>query len=101
MTPNQPITHSEMQQMMEIVSKNAEHSESIATSLKSLSESMEAVASIRQDITFVKWFVGIIGLAIVVATVVLRGIDNRQLFKNEVKQIVQELRNDSVSQVPK
>jgi hypothetical protein len=92
MTPNQPITHGEMTQMMEIIEKNAEHSESIANSLKSLSESMTAISSIKKDIEYVKIIVGAVGLVIVIATVILRGIDNRRLFKSEVKEIVQELK---------
>lgn len=92
MTPNQPITHGEMSQMMQVIEKNAEHSESIANSLKSLSESMSTITSIKKDIEYVKIIVGAVGLVIVIATVVLRGIDNRHLFKSEVKEIVQELR---------
>lgn len=92
--PDQPVTHNEMQQMMIIAEKNAMHSESIANSLKSLSESVQTVVSIKRDIEFVKWFVGIVGLAIIVATVVLRGIDNRFLFKTEVKEVVKEITRD-------
>lgn len=92
--PDQPVTHNEMQQMMIIAEKNAAHSESIANSLKSLSESVQTVVSIKRDIEFVKWFVGIVGLAIIVATVVLRGIDNRFLFKTEVKEVVKEITRD-------
>ena len=89
--PNEPITHGEMKQMMDIVSKNAEHSESIANSLRELAGSMVILASIKRDIEIAKWFIGIVGLATVVATVVLRGLDNRALFRTEVKQVVQEL----------
>ena len=91
MAPNQPITHSEMQQMMDVISKNAEHSESIANSLKLLNEKIESICAIKKDIDFVKILVTVVSVAIVIATVILRGLDNRQLFKSEVKQIVQEI----------
>lgn len=92
--PNQPITHGEMSQMMEVIEKNAEHSESIANSLKTLSESLGILSTIKRDIEISKWFISIVGLAIVVATVVLRGIDNRVIFKQEVKEVVHELKAD-------
>lgn len=89
---DQPITHGEMQQMLIIAEKNAAHSESIAESLKSL---VEGVNSIKSDSWKVKWFVGIVAFAIIVitsfVTVVARGVDNRNLFKTEVKQIVTEI----------
>ena len=94
MAPNQPITHSEMTQMMEIVAKNAEHSESIANSLKLLNEKIETIVAIKKDVDFVKTLVTVVSLAVVVATVILRGIDNRILFREEVKAVVQEMKKD-------
>lgn len=89
---DQPITHNELQQMLIIAEKNAAHSESIAESLKSL---VEGVNCIKADSWKVKWFVGIVAIGIIVVTsvvtVVARGVDNRNLFKSEVRTLVSEI----------
>lgn len=85
------MTHNEMQQMLIIAEKNAAHSESIAISLKALAE---GVNGIKQDSWKLKWFVGIVSIAIIVVTsfvtVVARGIDNRSLFENNIKKVIAE-----------
>lgn len=88
--PDQPVTHSEMQQMLIIAEKNAQHSESIANSLKSLADSIATLNGVKDDIKFSKWFIMSVGAVTIVATVLLRGLDNRNLFKEGVKSIVAE-----------
>jgi len=51
-------------------------------------------SQIAKDIQHVKWFVGIIGTVIVVALVVIRGLDMRHYFslqKEDIRQIVTEV----------
>jgi len=53
--------------------------------------SAKQVNGMKDDIKHAKWFIGIagaLGLAIsIFATVVLRGIDNRNLFNNQIQKI--------------
>lgn len=44
-------------------------------------------STIAKDIEHVKWFVAIVGIAIIVATVVLRGMETRAIVTAEVKTI--------------
>ena len=53
---------------------------------KYLPEIKEAVTTTKQDSTFLKWFVGSIGIIIVIATVILRGIDTRIMWGKADKQ---------------
>lgn len=103
--PDQPITHNEMQQMLIIAEKNAAHSESIAASLKSLAEGVD---SIKQDSWKLKWFVAIISTAIIVitsfVTIIARGFDNRNIFKEGIKNVITEYNRERAVQnheVPK
>lgn len=48
-------------------------------------------SSIAKDIDRVKWFIGVVSLVIIVATVVLRGIDNRVIRTGEEKKLMQYL----------
>lgn len=41
-------------------------------------------SDIAKDIQHVKWFVTIVGIVIIVATVILRGLDNRTALNNEI-----------------
>lgn len=43
-------------------------------------------SNISKDMEHVKWFVGIVGLLIVAATIILRGIDSREFTNLETKQ---------------
>ena len=50
-------------------------------------------SEIAKDIAKVKWFIGIVGLVIIVATVILRGLDDRLVTKqnSENTQVLQHL----------
>jgi len=51
-----------------------------------LQERTPTIMKISTDIDRVKWFVGIVGLVVVVSTVILRGIDMRVITNNQIKQ---------------
>ena len=55
-----------------------------------LQERTPTIMKISTDIDRVKWFVGIVGLVVVVSTVILRGIDMRVITNNQIEQIKQE-----------
>ena len=57
-----------------------------------LPEIKEAVIETRDDARFSKWFIGSVGLIIVVATVVLRGIDTRMMWTKTDKQATYDIK---------
>lgn len=46
-------------------------------------------SDIAKSIERIQWFVGIIGIVIIIANVVLTGFDRRVAFKNEIQQLIQ------------
>lgn len=65
----------------------------IATRLLGISKDAKANKGYAEK---AMWFIGIVGFATIIitvlATVILRGIDNRRLFKTEIQEIVSELK---------
>lgn len=63
---------------------------------KNIKDTLENTNNMKDDIKFSKWFIGVTSLLVVVVTVIttviLRGIDNRKLFKEEIKEIIQEVK---------
>jgi hypothetical protein len=57
------------------------------------------IENMKNDITHAKWFIVIISLTIIVATVVLRGIDNRLLFTKTTEQSQEALKNEETTVV--
>lgn len=86
-----PVTHNELQQMLAIAETNAKHNESIATSLKFLAESN---ARIEKVIDRAGLIIGIVSLAVIIVTSIVtiigRGIDNRNIFKDGIKNVISE-----------
>lgn len=59
---------------------------------KMLTERGSIITNIAGDINFTKWFIGIIGIVVVIATVILRGIDatkNEAIHQQDVTDIQQ------------
>jgi len=48
----------------------------------------EGLESMRDDIKFSKWFIGIVGIVVIVATTIVRGMDNRSLTDYQIKTLV-------------
>lgn len=63
---------------------------------QNISETLKNTNSMKDDIKFSKWFISITSLLVVVvtvlATVILRGLDNRKVFKDEIQQIISEIK---------
>lgn len=50
-------------------------------------EIKRVVISMSDDIKFSKWFIGAVGLVIIVATVLLRGLDSRMIDAKNIKML--------------
>ncbi len=86
-----------MSELFRIAAKYATQVESIANSLKQLVEQNKAVYEIKKDIEFAKWFIAIVSLVTMTATVVLRGIDNRHIISQQVREVYKEMQNDKTT----
>jgi|WetSurSiteA1Bulk_404760.scaffolds.fasta_scaffold30278_4 hypothetical protein len=59
---------------------------------KMLTDRGAVITNISNDISFTKWFIGIVGIVVVIATVILRGIDatkNEAVHQQDVMDIQQ------------
>jgi len=64
-------------------------------SAKASADKVESIiGNMKDDITHAKWFIIIVSLTIIVATVILRGIDNRILFTKTNEQNIQTLKTE-------
>jgi hypothetical protein len=109
------LTNGIADKIIEGVTKNynSVHKETIE-SLKRLEECSKEVpvkikesfdnTSMAKDISFTKWFVGIVGAVVIVATIILRGIDNRSIMNKEniqiIKTLAEELKKPNVQILP-
>ena len=61
-----------------------------------LSERGSVIKRIDDNINYTKWFIGIIGVVVVIATVILRGLDtiNTQRLFNADKMTIQQLHSE-------
>jgi hypothetical protein len=78
----------EVKEVKDIVSNNYSNILTLIDPEKGFPVVKSSVLATKEDIGKAKWFIGIIGFAIIVSTVILRGIDNRKSFNEELKQTI-------------
>lgn len=107
--PGEELSKETIEALIEAIEERAKHDEAVSTSLKSLVESLgtikadialmksttSPVVSIATDIHDVKSIVKTAALVTIIVstflTVVLRGLDNRGIFKDNIKKMISEV----------
>jgi len=62
-------------------------------------EIKESLVVVKDDIKLSKWFIGIVGIAIIITTTIIRGIDNKTLSPAQIKQLMSHVVQEEVKEL--
>jgi len=95
---NYNATHKET---IECLKRVEECAKEVKETMPNVVKEVVSNSVVAKDIEHVKWFVAIVGIAIIVSSVIMRNIDNRALLSQEIKAFQKAIAIESQKEIVK